>query len=133
AGAQAAEKSSQATYNPENFIIHDKNVLYLVNELRAAGAEAIAVNGQRIVTNSDIRCVGTVIMVNSTRLAPPYEVQAIGNPDTLLAAVEKSVDFSLLKSRDFPVKVAKSPNLTLPAYKGGFPQDYVRLPKAGGQ
>ncbi|WP_406677070.1 DUF881 domain-containing protein [Moorella sp. ACPs] len=133
AGAQAAQKSSPATYKPEDYIIHDKNVLYLVNELKAAGAEAIAVNGQRIVTSSDIRCVGTVILVNSTRLAPPYEVQAIGNPDVLEAAVQRSVDFSFLKSRDFPVKVTKSQNLILPAYKGVFPQDYVRLVKAGGQ
>ncbi|CEP69306.1 Protein of unknown function DUF881 [Moorella glycerini] len=133
AGAQAAKNSSPATYNPEDYIIHDKNVLYLVNELKAAGAEAIAVNGQRIVTSSDIRCVGTVILVNSTRLAPPYEVQAIGNPDSLEAAIQKAVDFSYLKSRDFPVKVTKSQNLTLPAYKGGFSQDYVRLVKAGGQ
>jgi uncharacterized protein YlxW (UPF0749 family) len=133
AGAQAAKNSSPTTYKPEDYIIHDKNVLYLVNEIKAAGAEAIAVNGQRVVTSTDIRCVGTVILVNSTRLAPPYEVQAIGNPDVLEAAVQRSVDFSFLKSRDFPVKVTKSLHLTLPAYKGGFSQDYVRLVKAGGQ
>lgn len=133
AGAEAAQKSSPATYKPDDFIIHDKNVLYMVSDLKAAGAEAIAVNGQRIVTNSDIRCVGTVIMVNSTRLAPPYVIQAIGNPDKLEAAALRSVDFVDLKSRDFPVKVVKNDNLNLPAYKGGFPLDHTRPLQGGGQ
>jgi uncharacterized protein YlxW (UPF0749 family) len=131
AGAQAA-KNSSPTYNPENYIIHDKNVLYLVNELRAAGAEAIAVNDQRIVNSSDIRCVGTVILVNSTRLAPPYEIRAIGNPEVLETAVQQSLDFAYLKSRGFPVKVSRPPSLNLPAYKGGLRHDYARLPQSGG-
>jgi len=126
AGAQAAKKSSPASYRPEDFIIHDRNILYLVNTLKAAGAEAIAVNGQRLVTCSSIRCVGTVILVNSSRLAPPYEIQAIGNPEALEAAVQSSIDFTLLKNRGFPVKVTKSNNLTLPAYKGSLPAEHMR-------
>ncbi|MDN5326119.1 MAG: hypothetical protein PWP41_815 [Moorella sp. (in: firmicutes)] len=133
AGAEAAQKSSPATYKPDDYIIHDKNVLYMVNELKAAGAEAIAVNGQRIVANSDIRCVGTVIMVNSTRLAPPYIIQAIGNPDKLEAAALGAEEFVFLKSRDFPVKVNKNDSLTLPAYNGGFPLDHARPLPTGGQ
>lgn len=133
AGAQAAKSSSPSTYKPEDYIIHDKNVLYLVNDLKAAGAEAIAVNNLRIVTNSDIRCVGTVILVNSTRVAPPYEIKALGNPDNLEAAIQRSEEFLFLKSRDFPIKVTKAPNLVLPAYNGGFPLDHVRLLQAGGQ
>ncbi|MGI9862636.1 DUF881 domain-containing protein [Moorella naiadis] len=132
AGAEAAQKSSPATYKPDDFIIHDKNVLYMVSDLKAAGAEAIAVNDQRIVANSDIRCVGTVIMVNSTRLAPPYIIQAVGNPDKLEAAALRSLDFVDLKSRDFPVKVVKNDSLNLPAYKGGFPLDHTRPLQGGG-
>ncbi|MGB9860628.1 MAG: DUF881 domain-containing protein, partial [Moorellaceae bacterium] len=121
AGAQAAKTSSPATYKPEDYIIHDKHILYLVNELKAAGAEGIAVNGERLVTSSHIRCVGTVILVNSTRLAPPYEIQVVGDPDRLEAAVLQAQDFVDLKNRDFPVKVVKVPKLVLPAYKGGLP------------
>ncbi|SMB90811.1 Uncharacterized conserved protein YlxW, UPF0749 family [Thermanaeromonas toyohensis ToBE] len=126
AGAQAAKTSSPATYNPENYIIHDKNILYLVNELKAAGAEGIAVNGQRLVTTSDIRCVGTVILVNSTRLAPPYEIKAIGDPEKLEAAILRSEEFTYLKSREFPVKLTKASQIVLPAYKGALPSQYVR-------
>ncbi|MDN5347585.1 MAG: hypothetical protein PWP65_1149 [Clostridia bacterium] len=132
AGAQVAKSSSPATFRPDDYIIHDKNVLYMVNELKAAGAEAISVNGQRIVTGSHIRCVGTVILVNSTRIAPPYEIQAIGDPDRLAAAVEHSEEFIYLKSRDFPVRVTKAKNLVLPAYSGSIPTEYLRPASKGG-
>jgi uncharacterized protein YlxW (UPF0749 family) len=74
-----------------------------------------------------------VILVNSTRLAPPYEIRAIGNPEVLETAVQQSLDFAYLKSRDFPVKVSSAPSLNLPAYKGGLRHDYARLPQSGGE
>ena len=45
-------------------LVHDSDVLTVVNELKAAGAEAISVNGQRIISTSAIRCVGPVIQLN---------------------------------------------------------------------
>ncbi|MDK2821880.1 MAG: hypothetical protein PWP31_1845 [Clostridia bacterium] len=131
AGADIAKQSSPTTYRPEDFIIHDKNVLYMVNELKAAGAEAIAVNDQRLVNNTDIRCVGTVILINSTRLAPPYEIKVIGNPDALEASIQHAEEFIYLKSRGFPIKVTKSDNLTLPAYNGGFSLKYTHPIETG--
>ncbi|MBE3581411.1 MAG: DUF881 domain-containing protein [Thermoanaerobacteraceae bacterium] len=131
AGAQLAKTGSPATYNPEDYIIHDRHILYLVNELKAAGAEGIAINGERLITGSHIRCVGTVILVNSTRLAPPYEIQAVGNPDRLEAAALRAPEFVDLKNRDFPVKVVKVEHLVLPAYKGGLPSDHMRPVTAG--
>jgi len=132
AGAQAAQKSSPATYRPEDYIIHDKNVLYLVNDLKNAGAEAIAINGLRLVTTSHIRCVGTVILVNSTRIAPPYEIQALGDPEALTAALQQSLEYAYLKSRDFPIKITTATEMVLPAYNGVFPSEHLRLLQAGG-
>lgn len=64
--------------DPYFFIVHDVDIQALVNELWAAGAEAITVNDQRIVTRSSIRCVGPTILVNANRLASPYVIKAIG-------------------------------------------------------
>lgn len=125
AGAAAA-KNNLATYRPENYIIHDKNILYLVNEIKAAGAEAIAINNQRIVTGTDIRCVGTVIMVNSTRLAPPYEIRAIGNPYTLEAKLLTGEELPYLMNRDFPVKLVKQEVVTIPAYKSTYAVNHLQ-------
>jgi uncharacterized protein YlxW (UPF0749 family) len=69
--------------DPDTEHIRDSDLALLVNALWTAGAEAIAINGQRISPRTAIRNSGTAIEVNSTGIAPPYNVQAIGNNDTL--------------------------------------------------
>lgn len=57
----------------------------LVNALWLAGAEAIAINGQRLTSLSAIRSAGEAILVDFRPLSPPYRIEAIGNPKTLEA------------------------------------------------
>ena len=126
-GALRAQAAKPGQFKPEDYIIHDKNVLYLVNELKRAGAEAIAVNNQRLVTSSDIRCVGTTILVNTSRLVPPYEIKAIGDPVSLATAVEKGGEYPILKGKGFPVTIKKKESLTIPAYRGSFETAHLAL------
>ncbi len=118
-GAEAARNSSPETFNAENYIVHDKNLLYLSREL-CKDAEAISINGQRLVDSSSIRCVGTVIMVNSTRLAPPYQMSIIGNPDLLMKALENSSEYQYLLSKGIPLSVEQTKDITIPAYTGAI-------------
>lgn len=110
---------AQPGQDPNLFLIHDEDLLKLVNELKAAGAEAISVNGQRIVALSEIRCAGPTISVNNTRIAPPYVVQAIGDPDALETALK--MRGGILETVQFwgiQVQITKQNNLTLPPYVG---------------
>jgi uncharacterized protein YlxW (UPF0749 family) len=70
------------------YIVHDSEIWRLISELRSAGAEVISVNDQRIITTTAIRCVGPTILINEKRFAPPFEVRAIGQPDTLYGALK---------------------------------------------
>ncbi|MBR4944983.1 MAG: DUF881 domain-containing protein, partial [Peptococcaceae bacterium] len=88
--------------DPNRYVIHYENLLYIVNDLRNANAEGISINGQRIVVSSEIRCVGNVILVNTTRLAPPFEISAIGNPDDLENAITSSSTYQQLALSGFP-------------------------------
>ena len=63
----------------------DSDLQKLVNGLWEAGAEAVAVNGQRLTNLSTIRLAGGAITVNARSLSRPYVVTAIGNRDTLPA------------------------------------------------
>lgn len=111
---------AQPGQDPNLFLIHDEDLLKLVNELKAAGAEAITVNGQRIVALSEIRCAGPTISVNNTRIAPPYVVEAIGDPDGLESAIK--MRGGILETVQFwgiQVQIEKRDKLTLPAYVGG--------------
>ena len=53
-------------------LIYNSDINQVVNELKAAGAEAIAINGQRLVATSYIRPAGPTILINSTPTVPPY-------------------------------------------------------------
>ena len=110
--------------DPNRYVIHYENLLFIVNDLRNAGAEAISINGQRIVVSSEIRCVGNVILINTTRLAPPFEISAIGDPTALAEAIEYSSTYQQLFVAGFPVSYKAtdihSTNIKVPAYTGSF-------------
>ncbi|MFA4029310.1 MAG: hypothetical protein GDYSWBUE_002178 [Candidatus Fervidibacterota bacterium] len=67
--------------------VHDLDLREVVNELKAAGAEAIAINGERLIVTSEIRCSEAFIMVNGHRVAPPYLIYAVGDPDNMIKAL----------------------------------------------
>jgi uncharacterized protein YlxW (UPF0749 family) len=66
-------------------VIRDTDLRLLVNGLWEAGAEAVAINGARLTPLTRISYAGEAITVDRRSLAPPYIVQAIGDPDTLPA------------------------------------------------
>lgn len=68
-----------------NGIVKDVDLALLANALWSAGAEAIAINGQRLTVLSAIRSSGTAIEVNSVAIGPPYTVLAIGDTGRLQA------------------------------------------------
>jgi uncharacterized protein YlxW (UPF0749 family) len=68
--------------------VHDFDLQMIVNELRAAKAEAISVNGIRVTGYTPIRCVGPVIYINFQTVAPPFIVETIGDQKTLEGALK---------------------------------------------
>ncbi len=117
-----------AGFAPPN-IIHDTDIASVVNELKASGAEAISVNGQRIVAVSPVRCVGPTVMVNFTPQAPPFVIKAIGNPKTLMTGIELpggvTKDIRSFDPAMFTVQTAKQP-LIISAYAGGIEPKFAQ-------
>ena len=68
--------------NYSDLLVHDKDILKIVNELKNAGAEAISINEQRIVLNSSIICGGNIININGEKIGSPFVIKAIGSPET---------------------------------------------------
>lgn len=73
--------------NVNNYLVHDFHVFKVVNELYVSGAAAVAVNGQRLVSNSYIVCTGPVITVDGNEHPAPFVITAIGDPDVLASAL----------------------------------------------
>ncbi len=102
--------------DPSSGIVHDTDLLILVNELRNAGAEAIAVNNQRIVSTTAIRCVGNLITVNGVTISPPYEVSAIGDPNKLKEALTMPGGIvEQLTTLGIPVKIYQRQDVIVPS------------------
>lgn len=112
--------------DPNHYIIHYDDLLSVVTDLRSAGAEAVAVNDQRLIGTSELRCVGNVILVNTTRLAPPFVIQAIGNPSILWDTVAHG-RYNILLINNFPVSMTAGDDLVLPAYKGDMQFVHAQL------
>ncbi|PMP86089.1 MAG: hypothetical protein C0174_02485 [Thermodesulfobium narugense] len=113
-------------------LVHDEDLLRVVNELRAGGAEAISVNDQRLVAISEIRCAGPVILVNGVRLAPPFIIKAIGSPEMLYNSLTMSggiIDY--LKLLGIRVSVEKSDSLYIPAFNANIQINYATLINKG--
>ncbi len=68
-------------------IIHDGDILNIINDLRIAGAEAISINDERVVSTSEIKCNGPVIRINGRSSATPFVIKAIGDPTLLYASL----------------------------------------------
>ena len=73
-------------------LVHDQYVLHIVGLLSSAGAQAIAIAGQRYVSTTAIYCAGPTISVNGVESGSPFVIQAVGRPTALLAALANDPD-----------------------------------------
>ena len=119
--------------DPNLLLVHDEDLLTVVSELKAAGAEAISINGQRIIFNSEIRCGGPTINVNSVRYAPPYIIKAIGDPNVLYGYLKgpESGYLDLLEYYGLQVSIKQKDKILIPAYRGDINLKYVKTYKEG--
>ncbi len=101
----------------------------LLNQLRTDGAEAISINGQRIVYDSYVVDIGgTFISVNGERIVSPYEVKAIGNPTYLESGLAKKqygyIDTKLEEGKDVALK--RQDNILINKYTGNLNMEYAQ-------
>jgi uncharacterized protein YlxW (UPF0749 family) len=107
----------------------DRDLQAAANALWAAGAEAVAVNGERLTSQSAIRQAGDAILVDFSPLSPPYRVDAIGDPVALETGFGSSRAASRLRSYSqlygLRFDYSRQGSLTLPA-AAGEPLHYAR-------
>jgi uncharacterized protein YlxW (UPF0749 family) len=116
--------SGVATKDLDRSICHSTDLTDIINTAWRGGAEAIAVNNERIVNSSSVYCVGSTIMVNGTLMSPPFSVAVIGPQGGLLAAYDDPAQLTDIKQRrdvqglGFTVRRASA--IRLPAYSGAL-------------
>lgn len=107
-----------------------ENIRYLVNELKYAGAEAISINGYRVINLSDIVTINNsfIVMNGKVRLNSPYEIKAIGDRKYLTSTLNmKNSGFvDLMKSSNLGVTVKESDNITINKYTDEIKNEYMK-------
>jgi uncharacterized protein YlxW (UPF0749 family) len=121
------EKSEEAdVINQYN--IHDRDVLVVVNDLWMSGAEAISVNNHRLSKNSNFRCEGPVIYVGRVPISSPVRIHAIGDPETLYGAMTMQGRYldNIKKVDTDMVTVTKKDKIVLPGYTGSTESAFAK-------
>ncbi|HHW70949.1 MAG TPA: DUF881 domain-containing protein [Clostridiales bacterium] len=115
--------------NPQGQLISNVNyedLLKLINELNAAGAEAIAINDERLIATTEIRNAGDYIVINTNRHSVPFEIKAIGNPDTLEAALKLLGGVADELSQVLDIKIKREDKIHIPKYEGTIEFNYAK-------
>ena len=81
------DSSTHSGSDMNAYLVHAEDLLSVVNELNGAGAKAVSINGQRMVGQSAITCAGSIVMVNGVRVAAPFEIKAVGDPEVMDSAL----------------------------------------------
>lgn len=122
-----SELERAPTGNVNDLVVHSQDVQAVVNALWKAGAEAVAINGQRLVATSAVLCVGNTLLLNGTVHSPPYVVTAVGagrdrfEADALVRRLhDDAATFGLRFS------VAREDRAEVPAYRGATTPSYAR-------
>lgn len=93
-------------------------LLSVINKLNSSGAEGIAVNDERYVANTSFKVISDKLFINDNPVFPPYEIKAVGNPDTLEAALNLryGILWEIRKSYNINASIEKKEDIFLPRY-----------------
>lgn len=115
---------------PDALVVHQQDIEAVMNALWAGGAEAMAVQGQRVISTSGVRCVGNVLYIHGRTYSPPYTIAAVGDPDqmerALLAEPGVRTYLEYVDAVGLGWSVRELPALELPAYAGSLTLQHAR-------
>lgn len=118
--------------SPDDYIVHDYDLRTILNALYVSGAEAVSINGERISYVTAIRCVGPTVIINARRMSSPFEIKAIGDPESLIKGLYLENTSNELITRTFPAfgigfKINKSNEVKVPSFRSSLSLSYTRL------
>jgi len=105
--------------DPRKLIIHDFDIKVILNELKIAGAQAISINGERLLATSEQICAGPTIRINKRRYATPYVINVIGDPESLMKAMNNSERIRAMERDKIRVSIKSSQEIVVPGFKTG--------------
>ena len=116
--------------SPDDLVVHQQDIDAVLNALWSAGAEAIAIQDQRISATSAPRCVGNTLLLNGRTYSPPYTVTAVGDAAAMQAALADAPLVRLYKQYvirfGLGYREQASSDVELPGYPGPLSVRYAQ-------
>lgn len=115
------DDSKNEDYKNTNLgIIHDIDIMIILNELKAAGVDAISINDVRVMGDSEIKCMGPTVKVDGHSKATPFIIKAVGDMEMIYNIMsDKNSYINLLETTYYmDVKVEKNKNIIIPKRDG---------------
>ncbi len=126
--------SDDEYFNINDKIVHDLDVRMIINQLNRAGAEAIAVNGKRIVNTTEVICIGPVLRINGEAVAAPFIIKAIGDPDILMEEAitsQESYAYDLKTNFGIDIKAMKNYDINISKNIENIEVNFAKLYEEG--
>ena len=124
-----AETPGADVARPDDLVIHQSDVQAVVNAVWAAGAQGVAVMGQRLVATSAVRCVGNTLLLQGRTYSPPFVVTAVVDAAAVRAQLAASPQVQIFQEAvaafGLTFTVEERGEVTLPAYDGPLDMEYA--------
>ncbi|MGW5359401.1 DUF881 domain-containing protein [Actinopolymorpha pittospori] len=117
--------------DPDALVVHQQDIQAVVNAMWAGGAEAMMIQGQRVISTSAIRCVGNSVVLHGVPYPPPYRIEAIGNVGSMVQAINDSpavntyLEYVADPRYRLGWKLDRSRQLHVPAFEGSLKLDHA--------
>ena len=127
------DASNEFIEEPDDYelgIIHNTDIIQVINDLKNAGAEAISINDQRVIDRTEVYCNGAFLRVNGVKIAAPFYIYAIGDKDVMNNYMLLNENYlKSLMLRNIDIDVEQMDNIKIPAYTGELKYTYMKNAK----
>lgn len=120
------QDNTTAKFATAKDLVHDEDLRSIVNEIKNIGADAISINGQRIVPTTAINCAGAIVQINDESIGSPFVIKVIGDDYLLYNLTRPGSFISRLIDDGIKVEVKPSDNITIEKYNGVLTNKYMQ-------
>ena len=131
--SDSPEEVAQTTSQPDRYlIVHQQDIQAVVNAMWIGGADAVTIQGQRVISTTGIKCSGSVVRLHGIGYGQPYVISAVGNQDKLFDAILDSHYLqvyryqSALPDVQIGWDLRLDEHLTAPGYDGTLDLSYAK-------
>ena len=127
------ETSASSPDNPNLLLVHQQDIQAVVNAMWKGGAQAITIQGQRVVSTTGIRCIGNSVQLQGVPYSQPYVISAVGDPAALTDAIARDSYLQVYRvdAADPDIAVGwdeqVEDKITAPAYDGLLGLSYAQV------